>query len=191
MLRYFTVPVTPFQQNCSVVYDDATRQAAVIDPGGDLECLLAETDRRELKLEQIWLTHAHIDHAGGTAPAASGPAADESRVDPTDAPGDGHGADECERLVLGLISAFDLAEGSDAVRAHVRQVLRGAGVDRVEVDPGADFDPETQEAVEAQPVTPGDDQGAARPGTVARVVRAGWRRGDRLLRPVEVVVWTR
>jgi hydroxyacylglutathione hydrolase len=70
MLRYFTFPVTPFQQNCSVVYDDATQQAAVIDPGGDLDALLAEVARRGLKLEQIWLTHAHIDHAGGTAELA-------------------------------------------------------------------------------------------------------------------------
>jgi hydroxyacylglutathione hydrolase len=70
MLRYFTFPVTAFQQNCSVVYDDATQQAAVIDPGGDLDALLAEIARRGLKLEQIWLTHAHIDHAGGTAELA-------------------------------------------------------------------------------------------------------------------------
>lgn len=70
MLRYFTFPVTPFQQNCSVVYDDATQRAAVIDPGGDLDALLAEIDRRGLQLEQIWLTHAHIDHAGGTGELA-------------------------------------------------------------------------------------------------------------------------
>ena len=98
---------------------------------------------------------------------------------------------ETDQLVLGLIGAFDLASGSEAVRAHVRQVLRGAGVDPVEVDPGADFDPATQEAVEAQPVSDEDEHDPGRPGTVARVVRAGWRRGDRVLRPVEVVVWTR
>jgi hydroxyacylglutathione hydrolase len=67
MLRYLTVPVTPFQQNCSLLWDDASLQAAVIDPGGDLDRLLAEVDRLGLKLEQIWLTHAHIDHAGATA----------------------------------------------------------------------------------------------------------------------------
>ena len=39
MLRYFTFPVTPFRQNCSVVHDDATKKAAVIDPGGDLDAL--------------------------------------------------------------------------------------------------------------------------------------------------------
>lgn len=70
MLQYLTIPVTAFQQNCSLVWDDATQQAAVIDPGGDLDTLLEEVARLGLKLEQIWLTHAHIDHAGGTAELA-------------------------------------------------------------------------------------------------------------------------
>ena len=67
MLQYQTIPVTPFQQNCSLIWDDQTRQAAVIDPGGDLDLILAAVAQHQLKLEQIWLTHAHIDHAGGTA----------------------------------------------------------------------------------------------------------------------------
>lgn len=71
MLRYLTLPVTPFAQNCSLVYDDETHQAAVIDPGGDLPRLLQAVDQLGLKLEQIWLTHAHIDHAGGTAELAA------------------------------------------------------------------------------------------------------------------------
>ena len=70
MLRYLTIPVTQFQQNCSLVWCDQTLQAAVIDPGGDLERILAEVKRLGLHLEQIWLTHAHIDHAGGTAELA-------------------------------------------------------------------------------------------------------------------------
>jgi hydroxyacylglutathione hydrolase len=70
MLQYHTLPVTPFQQNCSLVWCDDTLQAAVIDPGGDLDRLLAAVARRSLTLEQIWLTHAHIDHAGGTAELA-------------------------------------------------------------------------------------------------------------------------
>ncbi len=70
MLRYLTVPVTPFEQNCSLVWDDATKQAAVVDPGGDLDVILAEAQRLGLKLEQIWLTHAHIDHAGGAGELA-------------------------------------------------------------------------------------------------------------------------
>lgn len=71
MLRYITLPVTAFQQNCSIVWCDETLQAAVIDPGGDLDLLLAEVKRRGLTLTQIWLTHAHIDHAGGAAELAA------------------------------------------------------------------------------------------------------------------------
>ena len=70
MLHYQTLPVTPFQQNCSLVWCDATHKAAVIDPGGDLETLLAEIQRLGLALEQIWLTHAHIDHAGAAGTLA-------------------------------------------------------------------------------------------------------------------------
>ena len=70
MLHYETIPVTPFQQNCSIVWCDETMSAAIIDPGGDLDLLLSEAERLGVKLEQIWLTHAHIDHAGGTAELA-------------------------------------------------------------------------------------------------------------------------
>ena len=69
-LHYRTIPVTPFQQNASIVFCEATRKAAVIDPGGDLPHLLAAVDQLDLELEQIWLTHAHIDHAGGTGTLA-------------------------------------------------------------------------------------------------------------------------
>lgn len=71
MLRYQTIPVTAFQQNCSLLWCDQTLQAAVIDPGGDLELVLAEVKRRQLKLGQIWLTHAHIDHAGAAGELAA------------------------------------------------------------------------------------------------------------------------
>ena len=64
------VPVTPFAQNCSVVWCPRTLEAAVIDPGGDLDKVLAEVDKRGLKLTKILLTHAHIDHAGATAELA-------------------------------------------------------------------------------------------------------------------------
>ena len=70
MLHYETIPVTPFQQNCSIVWCDQSMKAAVIDPGGDLEVLLAAVKSLGLTLEQIWITHAHIDHAGGTAELA-------------------------------------------------------------------------------------------------------------------------
>lgn len=67
MFKYQTVPVTPFAQNCSIVWCDETMKAAIIDPGGDLDRLLAAVKALNVELEQIWLTHAHIDHAGGTA----------------------------------------------------------------------------------------------------------------------------
>jgi glyoxylase-like metal-dependent hydrolase (beta-lactamase superfamily II) len=73
MLRYQTIPVTAFEQNCSLLWDDATpapHDAAVIDPGGDLDRVLAQAQRLELKITQIWLTHAHIDHAGGAGALA-------------------------------------------------------------------------------------------------------------------------
>ena len=65
-LHYRTVPVTAFAQNCSIVWCGATREAAVIDPGGDLPRIEAVVAELGVALRQIWLTHAHIDHAGGT-----------------------------------------------------------------------------------------------------------------------------
>jgi hydroxyacylglutathione hydrolase len=70
MLRYHTVPVTPFQQNSSIVWCDDTMAAAIIDPGGELQTLLNEAQRLGVKLEAIWLTHAHIDHAGAAGTLA-------------------------------------------------------------------------------------------------------------------------
>jgi glyoxylase-like metal-dependent hydrolase (beta-lactamase superfamily II) len=70
MLRYHTVPVTPFQQNCSIVWCDQTMEGAVVDPGGDLDRIKAAVKRLGVRLTQILLTHAHIDHAGGTGALA-------------------------------------------------------------------------------------------------------------------------
>ena len=69
-LRASIVPVTPFVQNCSVVWCDVTGRGAVIDPGGDLDRILEEAKTCGVRLEKILLTHAHIDHAGGTAELA-------------------------------------------------------------------------------------------------------------------------
>ncbi len=70
MLRYETLPVTAFQQNCSLVWCDQTLEAAFIDPGGDLPLLREAVQRHGVKLTQIWLTHGHLDHAGGTGELA-------------------------------------------------------------------------------------------------------------------------
>ncbi|HEX6244847.1 MAG TPA: MBL fold metallo-hydrolase [Polyangiales bacterium] len=60
------IPVTPFQQNCSVLRCDETRKGAVVDPGGDLELVLEAIRSEEIEVEKILLTHGHIDHAGAT-----------------------------------------------------------------------------------------------------------------------------
>ena len=70
MLRATVIPVTPFAQNCSVVWCERTGAGAVIDPGGDLERVLSAVREHGVRLEKILLTHAHIDHAGGTAELA-------------------------------------------------------------------------------------------------------------------------
>jgi hydroxyacylglutathione hydrolase len=68
--RYQTVPVAPFQQNCSIVWCDDTMEGAVVDPGGELPRLIATARKLGVTLRQILLTHAHIDHAGGTGTLA-------------------------------------------------------------------------------------------------------------------------
>ncbi|NLJ93235.1 MAG: MBL fold metallo-hydrolase [Aeromonadales bacterium] len=67
MLNRVTLPVTAFAQNCSLVWCSATNKAALIDPGGEAERLLAEVAKRDLTLESILLTHGHLDHVGATA----------------------------------------------------------------------------------------------------------------------------
>lgn len=69
-LKVALVPVTPFQQNCSIVWDETTKRGAVIDPGGDLPRILAALEELEVTAEKIVLTHGHIDHAAGAAELA-------------------------------------------------------------------------------------------------------------------------
>lgn len=69
-MRYSIVPVTPFEQNCTIFWCEKTRQAAVIDPGGDIESILKALESEGLTLTKILVTHGHIDHAGGVAALA-------------------------------------------------------------------------------------------------------------------------
>ena len=61
------IPVTPFQQNCTLMWCEATKKAVVVDPGGDVPQILAAIKKANVTVEQIWLTHGHIDHVGGAA----------------------------------------------------------------------------------------------------------------------------
>ncbi|MFI4934611.1 MAG: MBL fold metallo-hydrolase [Caulobacterales bacterium] len=66
-IRAVIAPVTPLQQNCTIVWCAKTKKAAVIDPGGEVPRLLQILADQGLTLEKIWVTHGHLDHAGGTA----------------------------------------------------------------------------------------------------------------------------
>lgn len=66
MLERITLPVTPFAQNCSLIWCSQSRKAALVDPGGETERLLAAVAERGLELESILLTHGHLDHVGAT-----------------------------------------------------------------------------------------------------------------------------
>lgn len=62
------LPVTPFRQNCSLLWDENTRRALVVDPGGDADFLMDVIRKRGLIVEAILVTHGHLDHAGAVAP---------------------------------------------------------------------------------------------------------------------------
>ena len=64
------IPVTAFQQNCALVWDDETKQGAVIDPGGDVPVIMSQINKLGLSVTDIFLTHGHIDHAGGATELA-------------------------------------------------------------------------------------------------------------------------
>jgi glyoxylase-like metal-dependent hydrolase (beta-lactamase superfamily II) len=63
-LQVRIIPVTPLQQNCSLIWNEATKHAAMVDPGGDIEVLMGALAQFGLTLKKIWLTHGHLDHAG-------------------------------------------------------------------------------------------------------------------------------
>ena len=65
--RALIIPVTLFQQNCTLLWCEMSKHAAVIDPGGDLERVLEAIEKTGMTVEKILLTHGHIDHAGGAA----------------------------------------------------------------------------------------------------------------------------
>jgi glyoxylase-like metal-dependent hydrolase (beta-lactamase superfamily II) len=64
-LKVILVPVTPFEQNCSILICQQTNRAAIIDPGGDLPKILKALDESGAQAEKILLTHGHVDHCAG------------------------------------------------------------------------------------------------------------------------------
>ena len=70
-LQYHVIPVTPFAQNCSVLWCDVSRRAAVVDAGGDIDLIRQFVEQHKLTVEKLLLTHGHIDHAGACASLAA------------------------------------------------------------------------------------------------------------------------
>ena len=64
-LSAIIVPVTLFQQNCTILFDADTRQGVVVDPGGEVDKIAAAIASNGITIEAVWLTHGHLDHAGG------------------------------------------------------------------------------------------------------------------------------
>jgi glyoxylase-like metal-dependent hydrolase (beta-lactamase superfamily II) len=69
-MQYLIIPVTPFEQNCTLLWCEHSLQAAIVDPGGDIERIRLAISRHGLQPVKILLTHGHIDHAGATAALA-------------------------------------------------------------------------------------------------------------------------
>ncbi|MCF8176153.1 MAG: MBL fold metallo-hydrolase [Burkholderiaceae bacterium] len=70
-MEYRIIPVTPFEQNCTLLWCTETMKGAFVDPGGDIDKLLAAATKFGVTIEKLLLTHGHIDHAGGTGELAT------------------------------------------------------------------------------------------------------------------------
>lgn len=64
-MRAGIIPVTPFQQNCTILYDEDDKSGVVVDPGGDVDTIAEVISQNGFDIREIWITHGHIDHAGG------------------------------------------------------------------------------------------------------------------------------
>jgi hydroxyacylglutathione hydrolase len=69
-MKFRIIPVTPFQQNCTLLWCETTRLAAVVDPGGDMQKILAAITEEGVAVEKLLVTHGHVDHVGGAAELA-------------------------------------------------------------------------------------------------------------------------
>ncbi|MFG1347515.1 MBL fold metallo-hydrolase [Xanthobacter autotrophicus DSM 431] len=141
------VPVTPFQQNCSIVWCTRTMKGAVIDPGGDLDKIRAALAETGVSVEKILLTHGHVDHAAGAAELAEslgvkveGPgAADQFLMDGIPAMAEKYGIagaravtpdrylNEGDALTVGDL-AFDILHVPGHTPGHLVFVYRPLGI---------------------------------------------------------------
>jgi glyoxylase-like metal-dependent hydrolase (beta-lactamase superfamily II) len=134
MIEARILPVTPFRQNCTFLWCDKTRKAAVVDPGGEVERIRAAVDQLGLTVERILLTHGHIDHVGGAGPlskALSVPIEGPHRDDAFLIEGD-YLPRQCARFGMSAVAGFTPSRwlaGGDSVRVGEEslQVIHAPG----------------------------------------------------------------
>lgn len=111
-LKAAIVPVTAFQQNCSILWDDVDMRATIVDPGGDVLRLLEAVGQLGVSVEKIVLTHGHIDHAGGVAALRDALAARANGSTPVPVEGPG----EQDRFLLEGLEEQGRAYGLEEAR---------------------------------------------------------------------------
>lgn len=127
-LQGVIIPVTPFQQNCSLVWCAETKRAAVIDPGGEVERILAAAAERGLAIEKVLVTHGHLDHAGAVADLAQrlavpveGPEREDAFwIDKLAEQGVRYGMDHCRSFTPDrwLVDGDEVAIGAQHLSVH-------------------------------------------------------------------------
>lgn len=103
-LQAVIIPVTPFQQNCSIVWCTKTMRGAVVDPGGEIDAILSAAQEQGVTIEKVLVTHGHLDHAGAVKDLAArlgvpveGPEREDSYwIDIIDQQGRKYGMDWCK-----------------------------------------------------------------------------------------------
>ncbi len=106
-LKGAIIPVTPFEQNCALLWDDATMQGVVVDPGGDVARIAEAVSQQGIAVQRILVTHGHIDHAGGAdelrallgVPVEGPHQADRVLLDNLEKQGAAYGLDGARNLV--------------------------------------------------------------------------------------------
>jgi glyoxylase-like metal-dependent hydrolase (beta-lactamase superfamily II) len=110
-LKIAVLPVTAFQQNCAFVWDEDSKEALIVDPGGDVPRILSGIDQLGVRVVKILLTHGHIDHAGGAAALR-----DELAARAGDAGPPIEGPDERDAFLLEGLEAQAANYGFEGVR---------------------------------------------------------------------------